>query len=76
MIILVEETHTITIITIQIITATVITIQSNTCYSNYLSKLLIIQTAKMVIMTKKHSKIQYNVVQYSKAHHGIVNTIQ
>ena len=53
MIVLVEETHTITIITIQIITATVITIQSNICYSNYLSKLLIIQTAKMVIMTKK-----------------------
>ena len=53
MIILVEETHVITIITIQSITATVITIQSNICYSDYLSKLLIIQTAKMVIMTKK-----------------------
>ena len=53
MIILVEQTHVITIITIQIITATVITIQSNICYSDYLSKLLIIQTAKMVIMTKK-----------------------
>ena len=39
MIILVEETHVITIITIQSITATVITIQSNICYSDYLSKL-------------------------------------
>ena len=53
MIILVEKTHTITIITIQTTTATVITIQSNICYSDYLSKLLIIQTAKMIIMTKK-----------------------
>ena len=53
MISLLEETHVITIITIQSITATVITIQSNICYSDYLSKLLIIQTAKMVIMTKK-----------------------
>merc|ERR1712240_890274 len=52
-IILVEETHTITIITIQTITTTFITIQSNICYSDYLSKVLTTQTAKMVIITKK-----------------------
>ena len=51
--ILVKETHTITIITIQTITTTFITIQSNICYSDYLSKVLTTQTAKMVIMTKK-----------------------
>ena len=53
MIILVEETHDITIITIQSITATVITIQSNICYSDYLIKVFTTQTTKMVIMTKK-----------------------
>ena len=36
---IVKETHTITIITIQTITTTFITIQSNICYSDYLSKL-------------------------------------
>ena len=51
--ILVKETHTITIITIQTITTTFITIQSNICYSDYLSKVLTTQTAKMVIKTKK-----------------------
>ena len=65
MIILVEETHVITIITIQSITATVITIQSNICYSDYLSKLLIIQTAKMIIMTKNcYYHYHYNFSNY------------
>ena len=53
MMIIVKETHTITIITIQTITTTFITIQSTNCYSDYLSKVLTTQTAKMVIMTKK-----------------------
>ena len=48
--ILVKETHTITIITIQTITTTFITIQSNICYSDYLSKVLTTQTIITITM--------------------------
>ena len=77
--ILVKETHTITIITIQTITTTFITIQINTCYSDYLSKVLTTQTAKMVIMTKKvllsiSSQLNHNHYNYccsSNCYHKI-----
>ena len=76
--ILVKETHTITIITIQTITTTFITIQSNICYSDYLSKVLTTQTAKMVIMTKKvllsisSQPYHYNYCYSSNYYHKIL----
>ena len=77
--ILVKETHTITIITIQTITTTFITIQSNICYSDYLSKVLTTQTAKMVIITKKvllsisAQPYHYNYCYSSNYYHKILH---
>ena len=77
--ILVKETHTITIITIQTITTTFITIQSNICYSDYLSKVFTTQTAKMVIITKKvllsvsSQPYHYNSCYSSNYYHKILH---
>ena len=77
--ILVKETHTITIITTQTITTTFITIQSNICYSDYLIKVFTTQTAKMVIITKKvllsisSQPYHYNYCYSSNYYHKILH---